>query len=129
MISAYGALHKAGLAHSVETWMNGKLTGGLYCVAIGKAVFGESMFSRSTDASKIALAALVSFGKKNDIKQIDCQQNTAHLATLGAGVIPREKFIANIELSIEDATPDWAFDPLDWQYLLSSPEDQHVRPQ
>lgn len=129
MISAYVALHKAGLAHSVETWMNGKLTGGLYCVAIGKAVFGESMFSRSTDASKIALAALVSFGKKNGIKQIDCQQNTAHLATLGAGVIPREKFIANIELSIEDATPDWAFDPLDWQYLLSSPEDQHVRPQ
>jgi leucyl/phenylalanyl-tRNA--protein transferase len=128
MITAYAALHEAGFAHSVETWMHGRLVGGLYCVAIGKAVFGESMFSRSTDASKIALAALISFSKKNGIKQIDCQQNTAHLAALGAGVIPREKFTANIELSLKYAAPDWRFDALDWQYLLTGPEDLHDRP-
>lgn len=129
MITAYTALHEAGFAHSVETWINGQLAGGLYCVAIGKAVFGESMFSRSSDASKIALTALVSFSKKNGIVQIDCQQNTAHLLTLGAGVIPREQFTANVAHGLSDASPDWKFDTLDWQYLMACPEDQHDRPQ
>jgi leucyl/phenylalanyl-tRNA--protein transferase len=129
MIEAYTVLHEAGFAHSVETWINGKLAGGLYCVTIGKAVFGESMFSRSSDASKIALAALVSFSKKNNIVQIDCQQNTAHLSTLGAHVISREQFTANMALGLNCASPDWTFDTLDWQYLLACPEDQHDRPQ
>ena len=129
MIEAYTALHEAGFAHSVETWINGQLAGGLYCVAIGKAVFGESMFSRSSNASKIALAALVSFSKKNGIDQIDCQQNTAHLSTLGADVIPREQFTANVAHGLAYASPDWKFDTLDWQYLLVCPEDQHDRPQ
>lgn len=125
MISAYCALHKAGFAHSVETWINGKLAGGLYCVAIGKSVFGESMFSRSTDASKIALAALVSFSKKNAIVQIDCQQNTAHLTTLGASVISRDEFIKNIASGLGHSSPAWMFVKTDWQYLMSRQEGGH----
>jgi leucyl/phenylalanyl-tRNA---protein transferase len=117
MIAAYCALHEAGYAHSIETWIDGKLVGGLYCVAIGKSVFGESMFSQSTDSSKIALAALVSFCNKNGILQIDCQQNTKHLATMGGGVISREKFNTNIAAGIEQIPPDWAFDRSDWQFL------------
>jgi len=93
MISAYEALHLAGLAHSIETWMNGELVGGLYCVTIGHTVFGESMFSHQPDASKIALAALVAFARKHQISWIDCQQNTKHLASLGAREIPRSEFL------------------------------------
>jgi leucyl/phenylalanyl-tRNA--protein transferase len=129
MITAYTALHDAGFAHSVETWIDGELVGGLYCVAVGRAVFGESMFSRSSNASKIALAALVSFCKKNSIIQIDCQQNTAHLSTLGAGVIPRKIFIANLALSVKFAAPGWKFGSHDWQYLLDCPDYQHEKPQ
>jgi leucyl/phenylalanyl-tRNA--protein transferase len=125
MISAYCELHKAGFAHSVETWIDGKLAGGLYCVAIGKSVFGESMFSRSTDSSKIALSALVSFCKKNAIAQIDCQQNTAHMTTFGAGVIARDKFNEQIASGLEQAAPAWIFGETDWQYLLGRQEDRH----
>jgi leucyl/phenylalanyl-tRNA--protein transferase len=84
MISAYEALHAAGFAHSVETWVDGQLVGGLYCVSIGNTLFGESMFALQTDASKIALAALVAFARYQDLVWIDCQQNTKHLASLGA---------------------------------------------
>lgn len=129
MIVAYCELHREGFAHSFETWINGELVGGLYCVAIGKSVFGESMFSEYTDSSKIALAALVSLCKKNDILQIDCQQNTAHLTTLGAGVISREKFHKNIASGIEQVGPDWAFDVRDWQYLLNNNADRDDRPE
>ena len=129
MITAYTALHDAGFAHSVETWIDGELVGGLYCVAVGRAVFGESMFSHASNTSKIALAALVSFCKKNSIIQIDCQQNTAHLSTLGAGVIPRKIFIADLALSVKFAPPDWKFDTHDWRYLLDCPDDQHDKPQ
>ena len=72
MIEAYQALHSKGLAHSVETWIDGELVGGLYCVSIGKTIFGESMFSKRSDASKISLAALVAFAKANNVKLIDC---------------------------------------------------------
>ena len=95
MQQAYVRLHQAGLAHSVETWIDGALAGGLYCVAIGRAVFGESMFSRRSDASKIALAALVAFCRANSITSIDCQQNTRHLASLGAAEMPRSGFVAH----------------------------------
>ncbi len=74
---AYEAFHRAGFAHSVEAWVDGHLAGGLYCVAIGQAVFGESMFTRVPDASKIALAALAAFCRHHGIALIDCQQNTA----------------------------------------------------
>lgn len=118
MIAAYGQLHRAGLAHSVETWVNGQLAGGLYCVALGRSVFGESMFSRATDASKIALAALVCFCRHHGIRQIDCQQNTRHLASLGAHEIPRELFMKQVMAGISLTPPVWRFDAIYWQELL-----------
>jgi leucyl/phenylalanyl-tRNA--protein transferase len=104
MIAAYGELHEAGHAHSFETWIdaghdpeNGRkdgaqLAGGLYGVAVGRAFFGESMFTRQTDASKIALAHLVRFLALHGFGVIDCQMNTPHLASLGAREIPRADF-------------------------------------
>lgn len=118
MIAAYGRLHRAGFAHSVETWVNGELAGGLYCVALGKAVFGESMFSRVSDASKIALAALVAFCRHHGIGQIDCQQNTPHLASLGASEISRDLFLKRVEAGLAQAGPNWEFDRQFWQQLL-----------
>ena len=124
MIEAYSELHRAGLAHSVETWINGKLSGGLYCVALGKSVFGESMFSYSTDASKIALAALVCFCRRHTIKQIDCQQNTHHLASMGAREIPRYQFLQQITTGLSQVAPDWQFIPQFWQEILQSKAPQ-----
>ena len=118
MISAYCALHRAGFAHSVEVRVNGELAGGLYCVALGKAVFGESMFSRQTDASKIALAALVCFCRHQGIALIDCQQNTGHLASLGATEIARSEFLAHVKVSSLQPAPAWYFDDLYWRELL-----------
>jgi leucyl/phenylalanyl-tRNA--protein transferase len=118
MVQAYVALHRAGHAHSMETWIDGKLVGGLYCVAIGRAVFGESMFAWRTDASKIALAALVSFCRHHGIAMIDCQQNTRHLAALGAHEIPRKRFAEHIANARENQSPQWQFDPVYWRQLL-----------
>jgi leucyl/phenylalanyl-tRNA---protein transferase len=118
MVSAYITLHKAGFAHSVETWVNGKLVGGLYCVNIGSAVFGESMFSHAADGSKIALAALVCFCKANGIEMIDCQQNTAHLASLGAKEMPRSEFVSTVKARVNQLMPVWQFTPQLWQELL-----------
>jgi len=117
MVQAYGELHRAGLAHSVETWIDGRLAGGLYCVALGQAVFGESMFARVTDASKIALAALVAFCRHHGITTIDCQQNTRHLASMGAHEIARVDFLHHIERAQEKPGPRWQFDPLYWREL------------
>jgi len=101
MIAAYGALHEAGYAHSFETWMDGEdgeeLVGGLYGVAVGRAFFGESMFTRKTDASKIALAYLVAHLEQHDFGVIDCQMKTAHLASLGARAIPRGEFSRQLD--------------------------------
>jgi leucyl/phenylalanyl-tRNA--protein transferase len=119
MIAAYGNLHRAGFAHSVETWRNGKLVGGLYCVALGKFVFGESMFSDSTDASKIALAGLVGFCRHHGIQHIDCQQNTRHLAFLGAREISRELFLEQVTAGVAQPDPLWKFDILYWDQLLT----------
>ena len=118
MISAYQGMHQSGFAHSVETWIDGELLGGLYCVAIGNAVFGESMFSRTTDASKIALAALVAFCSAHDIEQIDCQQNTAHLASLGAKEISRDVFEIQVAADVKREQPVWHFENIYWQKLL-----------
>lgn len=93
---AYGKLHELGFAHSVETWMNGKLVGGLYGLAIGKMFYGESMFSHATDASKLALAHLTRFLTEQGFGLIDCQMNTPHLASLGAREIPRSEFITQL---------------------------------
>ncbi len=92
MAEAYGALHRAGFAHSVETWLDVELVGGLYGVALGRAFFGESMFTRVSDASKVALVALVRQLQHWGFGVIDCQMNTAHLASFGAREIPRAEF-------------------------------------
>lgn len=106
MQAAYLALHRAGHAHSIETWMGGKLIGGLYCTAIGQAVFGESMFAHQSNASKFALCALVALCRAQGIEMIDCQQNTAHLASLGAREMPREAFCTIVnEASRQQALP------------------------
>jgi leucyl/phenylalanyl-tRNA--protein transferase len=92
MISAYVRLHRAGHAHSVETWIGGRLAGGLYGVALGHMYYGESMFTRVPDASKIALVHLVRQLERSGFGMIDCQMATAHLARFGAREIPRARF-------------------------------------
>lgn len=118
MVLAYVKLHRAGVAHSVETWIDGELAGGLYCVNLGAMVFGESMFSRRSDASKIALAALVAFCRAHSIPLIDCQQDTAHLASMGAGLMARSDFSAHLEQTTSHRAPHWAFDPIYWNQLF-----------
>lgn len=119
MLDAYADLHRDGHAHSVETWMDGELVGGLYVVNVGRMVFGESMFSKVSNASKIALCALVCFCRKNSLPLIDCQQQTAHLATLGAAPISREEFCARLVSLVEEAAPLWQFEKADWVHLLN----------
>ena len=92
MQAAYTRLHRMGYAHSVETWIDGKLAGGLYGVALGRMFYGESMFTRVRDASKIALFHLVRLLEAQGYGMIDCQMETAHLASLGARPIPRTEF-------------------------------------
>jgi leucyl/phenylalanyl-tRNA--protein transferase len=97
MIEAFEDLHEAGWAHSVEVWQSGKLVGGLYGLAIGKAFFGESMFSLTSNASKIALIFLSNRLNAGDFEVLDCQVVSSHLLTLGASIIPRGDFIRRIE--------------------------------
>jgi leucyl/phenylalanyl-tRNA--protein transferase len=120
MVQAYTALHKAGHAHSVETWVDGELVGGLYCVNLGLMVFGESMFAHQTDASKIALSALVAFCRAHGVTMIDCQQNTRHLASLGASEINRPEFVAHLSQNVSKTAPAWQFKPVYWNQLLST---------
>lgn len=100
MQAAYLHLHALGYAHSVETWIDGELAGGLYGIALGRAFFGESMFSRHRDASKIALAHLCALLCKKGFGIIDCQMETSHLASLGARPIPRSEFAARLEMLV-----------------------------
>ena len=118
MAQAYGMLHRAGFAHSVEAWIDGELAGGLYVVNLGRMVFGESMFSRVSDASKMALLALVAFCRASEIAWIDCQQETAHLASLGARAMPREVFCQHLASVTQLAPPRWQFEPLYWEHVL-----------
>ena len=97
MQAAYCTLHELGFAHSVETWVDETLVGGLYGLAIGRMFYGESMFSYATDASKIAIAHLAGFLEREGFGLIDCQMNTSHLASLGAREIPRCDFIARLQ--------------------------------
>lgn len=108
--AAYGALHTLGHAHSVETWYAGQRVGALYGVSIGRMFFGESMFSWKAEASKIALAALVSHLQQQGVTLIDCQQNTPHLASLGAVEIPRADFLKHLECAIYQPGIEWGFD-------------------
>lgn len=119
MIKAYIALHRAGFAHSVETWVNDQLVGGLYCVSIGDTLFGESMFSIQTDASKIALAGLVAFARSEGLKWIDCQQNTKHLASLGAKEMERSEFLKLVRHAPKHTLRQWHFDAETWAHVLA----------
>ena len=118
MVDAYCAWHTLGRVHSVETWVDGQLVGGLYFVNLGHMCFGESMFSHRTDASKIALAALVAACRARGVAWVDCQQNTGHLASLGAHEVPREQFLQMVTQGLRagPAKP-WTYDAADWAQL------------
>lgn len=105
MAEAYARLHRLGWAHSFEAWLEGRLAGGLYGVAIGRAFFGESMFSRVTDASKVALAHGVEYLRARGAGLIDCQVASAHTRSLGAVDIPRTEFLALIRELCADPEP------------------------
>jgi len=96
MLEAYSRLHRAGHAVSVEAWHEDKLVGGLYGIAMGQVFFGESMFARMTDASKVAFVLFAQQLQQWDFKLIDCQVHTPHLCSLGAAEIPREQFIDHL---------------------------------
>ncbi|MBR3940234.1 MAG: leucyl/phenylalanyl-tRNA--protein transferase [Bacteroidales bacterium] len=104
MIDAYTTLHEMGYAHSFEAYYNGELVGGLYGVSLGAAFFGESMFAKMTDASKVCLVALVDFADVNNFLYIDAQQETSHLISLGAQSISKEDFLSILFLSNQRKT-------------------------
>lgn len=104
MIEAYTELHEIGLAHSVDVWQEDELVGGLYGVSLGRMFFGESMFSREKDASKVALSCLCRQMRQWDYPLIDCQVSNPHLASLGAIELPRSEFIAKIEWNADQPT-------------------------
>lgn len=105
MLAAYSRLHEQGYAHSVEVWEGTELVGGLYGLAIGKIFFGESMFTRVSNASKFGFISLVKRLEKQGFVLIDCQQETRHLASLGARSIPREDFLAQLKRYTDDQDP------------------------
>lgn len=113
MRAAYQRLHQLGYAHSFETWRDGELQGGLYGMAIGRMFFGESMFSRAPDASKVALAALAGELHTRGYPMIDCQMNTSHLASLGAREIRRADFLRAVSALVNYAEP-----PGPWQFTV-----------
>ncbi len=112
MVAAYVRLHRLGYAHSVETWIQGELAGGLYGVAIGRAFYGESMFARTSDASKVAMAHLVRQLRRWGFGLIDCQMATAHLASLGAREISRLEFRSRLDRLVNQTgvRGPWSFE-------------------
>ncbi len=112
MAAAYTHLHQAGYAHSVEIWRDGRLVGGLYGVALGRIFFGESMFSRERDASKVALVYLSELLHGWGFSLIDCQVYTGHLVRLGAEEIPRSRFTEILDRSVSEPPADAAWHPL-----------------
>lgn len=118
MRRVYEDWHLAGAVHSIETWMEGRLAGGLYGVSLGSMFFGESMFTRRSNASKIALAHLVRFLARHGVQWIDCQQQTAHLASLGARPRSREAFLSHIAAACQQPVPPWQPGWLDSQGRL-----------
>jgi leucyl/phenylalanyl-tRNA---protein transferase len=110
MRRAYTSLHVAGLAHSIEVWMDGELAGGIYGVALGRMFFGESMFSFRTDASKIAMARMAMQLDRWGFPIIDCQLETDHLMSLGAEHMPRRQFVAEVARLVNEPEPRWQMD-------------------
>lgn len=104
MISAYIGLHEMGYAHSIETWHEGRLAGGLYGMSLGGVFFGESMFTHVSNASKTALVALCEHLRERDVDMIDCQVTTDHLLRMGAREIPRKNFLKKLEAAMRRPT-------------------------
>lgn len=103
--AAYRSLHELGYAHSIETWIDGALAGGLYGVAIGRMFYGESMFARQRDASKIALVHLCRYLEARGYGMVDCQMHTGHLESLGARPIPRDEFLQRLKTLLDYSQP------------------------
>jgi leucyl/phenylalanyl-tRNA---protein transferase len=114
MLEAYTRLHELGYAHSVETWQEGKLVGGLYGVALGGAFFAESMFTRASDASKVALVSLVRQLQTWGFRLVDCQQASSHVMRFGAEEIPRREFLDHLTaaLAMPERRGRWEVDPI-----------------
>jgi len=112
MLDAYTTLHKQGYAHSVETWQEGELVGGLYGVALGGAFFAESMFTHTSDASKVALVSLVRQLQTWGFRLMDCQQSSPHVLAFGAENIPRHDFLDHLTtaLALPDRRGHWQLD-------------------
>jgi leucyl/phenylalanyl-tRNA--protein transferase len=125
IIDAYTVLHENGYAHSVEAWRDGKLVGGLYGVAIGRMFFGESMFAREADASKVALAQLMAMLRAREFPLVDCQQETEHLASFGARPIPRAEFADLVAGLVHSTAPGSPWTPY---RLRTCSRDQAQRP-
>lgn len=113
----FGQLHKMGLAHSVESWENDRLVGGLYGLSLGAAFFGESMFSRTTDASKVALVDLVARLKLGGTQLLDTQFITDHLSRFGAIEIPRRVYMERLAHALQRHAP-FLTTPVDWRLAL-----------
>ncbi|MFF7396456.1 leucyl/phenylalanyl-tRNA--protein transferase [Achromobacter sp. NPDC008082] len=113
MQQAYADWHRAGYVHSIETWIDGELAGGLYGISLGRMFFGESMFTRVPNASKIALAYLVRYLATQGVERIDCQQQTRHLASLGARPISRSRFLQHVRHATSQPPIPWARGVLD----------------
>lgn len=123
MIAAYNQLHDMGFAHSIEAWQDGRLVGGLYGVVLGRIYFGESMFTRVTDASKVAFVHLVRYVRERGFPIIDCQVQTRHLDSLGAETIPRSRFIELLNRYCGEPGPaaDWRLPRYDGESFFVSP--------
>jgi leucyl/phenylalanyl-tRNA--protein transferase len=125
MHSAYADLHRLGHAHAIETWDGPELVGGLYGISLGGVFFGESMFSRAPDASKVALVKLVHMAERRGIKLIDCQVETRHLCSLGSELMPRAEFVSLIgKLTLSAARTDpWPEPPGATSQLAPRPDN------
>jgi leucyl/phenylalanyl-tRNA--protein transferase len=129
MIEAYIQLHKHGYAHSVETWYGNDLVGGLYGVTLGGSFFGESMFCRANDASKMALTALATLLNTNGFDMIDCQVTTRHLLNMGAVEVSRETFLKALVPSIARKISPEIWDPCRLLDPLPVNEEKHAPPE
>lgn len=118
---AYAGLHTLGLAHCISLHHQGRMIGGLYAVALGAMIFGESMFSRQSNASKVCLEALVRFAESQGADTIDCQQQTRHLALYGAAPLPRAEFESLLNSKVGQPALDWRERVLPWPTFATSP--------